>query len=86
MRKATKARHRQWRGERLLALLDERGLSRNWLAERIGVSRAVVTLWILNGRRPKPGNEVAIAEALGVERSFFLDCDRSVVATQRSRK
>ena len=61
-----------FRGDRLIALLEERGLSQNELARRVGVSQA--TIWKL-ATQPVQGSKHIhrIASELGTSPEFLMD-------------
>ena len=65
-------------GSRLKALRRERGLSRESLAEAVGVSVAAVGQWERDLYAPNPANVATLAECLGVPPGDFL----SVPSTQ----
>lgn len=53
----------------LATIIDERGLKRSWIAQKIGVSRSAVTRWA-DGDWPIPPKRAAqLAELLDVPQS-----------------
>lgn len=58
-------------GERLSAWLAARSMSQKALAERIGMSRAVVSMWISGKVKPSHDALQAIIGALAVDMSTF---------------
>lgn len=62
-----------WNGARLRELRVAAGLSQSALAERAGVTRDTVAQWEANNREPIWTNVVALAKALGVDCSAFLE-------------
>lgn len=59
--------------ERILQIMEERGISRSELAERLGVSKAAVSKLFNNGSNMTLKRLLTIAEALGLELRVNLD-------------
>lgn len=57
---------------RLAEVLDEQGRRRDWLAERAGVSPALVTLIAQGKRSPSPEFRERAAAALGVPETLLF--------------
>lgn len=59
--------------EKLKKIRTEKGISQAALAQKAGVSKAVIGYWELNQRSPKIGQVMKIASALNVDWSSLLD-------------
>ena len=59
-------------GERLRELLEERELSVNQFAGKIGVSASAVSAWTRGVKQPTADNIVACAEFFGVSADYML--------------
>jgi transcriptional regulator with XRE-family HTH domain len=59
-------------GCRLRELREEKGLTQGQLAELVGVKRDAVARWEADVREPGWSNVVALANALGVDCTAFL--------------
>lgn len=57
---------------RIKAVLAEKGVTNNWLAEQLGVNRASVSKWCTNSMQPTVEMLFRIAEALDVEAKDLL--------------
>lgn len=62
-----------WNGSRLKELRLAAGLTQTKLAEQIGVSRDAIARWESNNREPNWTSVVALAKALGVDCTAFLE-------------
>jgi len=60
-------------GKKLEKLLAERGLKKNQLAKRAGISPGTITDLIKNRHAASPKNLKKIAQALGVPQSYFIE-------------
>jgi len=59
-------------GAKLSRLMDEQGRRGDWVATKLGVSQATVSLW-RNGKQPIPWYWVRpLAEVLGVDEDALL--------------
>lgn len=54
-------------------LMDARGLTQSELAEKIGVSRAVISSWMTGVRFPRMGGVEKLAAFFGVDKSELLE-------------
>ena len=61
-----------WFGARLRELREQAGLTQQQLADKCGVKWEAVSRWERGTREPGWSNVVALAEALGVECTAFL--------------
>jgi DNA-binding XRE family transcriptional regulator len=61
-----------WMGGRLRELREQKGLTQTQLAELVGVKRDAVARWEADVREPGWSNVVALASALGVDCTAFL--------------
>ena len=61
-----------WFGARLRELREQAGLTQQQLAEQCGVKWEAVSRWERSTREPSWSNVVALAKALGVECTAFL--------------
>lgn len=52
---------------RIREVLDEKGKSNNWLAEKLGVDPVTISRYVNNHRQPSMETLQAIAKALGVK-------------------
>ena len=59
-------------GERLRELRRERGVGQVELANRIGVSKSIISLWENGLREPTISNLVAIAKYFGVTADYLV--------------
>lgn len=59
-------------GERLRELRRERGVGQVELANRIGVSKGIISLWENGLREPTISNLVAIAKYFGVTADYLV--------------
>lgn len=59
-------------GERLKELLEEKGLSINQFAEKIGVSASAVSAWTRGVKQPTADNIILIARFFGVTTDYIL--------------
>src|SRR5262245_61511166 len=62
----------EWFAGRLRELRCEAGLTQEQLAEKVGVKRGAIARWESGTREPSWSNVVALARALGVECTAFL--------------
>lgn len=64
-------------GLRITGLLKKRGMTQKELAERIGVTEAVISRYISGDREPKPDALANMATALHTTSDFLLgiECD-----------
>ena len=61
--------------ERLKAVINKRGISQQFLAEQIGVTKATMSRYINGSRTPK-GNIISkLADALNVSTDYLLGVD-----------
>ncbi len=58
-------------GEKLKDLRLEKGLGQVELAQKLGVSKGIVSLWENDLREPKLSNLIAIAQFFGVSIDFL---------------
>ncbi len=58
--------------ERLKELRQEKGIGQEELANRIGVSRGVISLWENGLREPTMGNLAALARFFGVSLDYLV--------------
>src|SRR5262245_59344240 len=77
-----------WFGGRVRELREERGWSREDLANAAGVSARAVVQWERNEREPSWSNVLALAAALGVECTAFTTppAEREPAGPGRPRK
>lgn len=54
-------------------LMDARGLTQSELAEKIGVSKAVISSWMTGARFPRMGGVEKLAAFFGVDKSELLE-------------
>lgn len=59
-------------GERLRELLEEKNLSVNKFAAKIGVSPSAVSAWTRGVKQPTADNIIACAEFFGVSSDYIL--------------
>jgi putative transcriptional regulator len=52
---------------RIKAILAEKGMTNNWLAETLGMNRTTVSKWCTNQMQPTVETLFAIAEVLDVD-------------------
>ena len=64
-------------GERISALLQDRGMTQRELAEKVGTTEASVSRYLKNGRMPKADVLWKIAQALGVTTDELLNPDEA---------
>lgn len=64
---------------KLATVLHEQGRRQEWVAERMGVSQALVTRWINGERRISYDNLTRLADLLGVEESAIDGKDYEAV-------
>jgi transcriptional regulator with XRE-family HTH domain len=58
--------------ERVIRLLDERGMSDKELCQASGIKQSTFATWKQNGRSPKITYAAGIANALGVSEKYLL--------------
>jgi hypothetical protein len=58
--------------EAVLRVLQEQGRSKNWLHNKTGVARSTVDAWAIQPRPPQARTVLAVAEALGMDRTDAL--------------
>ncbi len=61
--------------ERLGALIREKGIQQNNLADILGVSESTVGKWLLEKAMPRMGAIQKLADYFGVSKSYFLEKD-----------
>lgn len=64
-------------------LMDERGINQGELADKIGVSKAVISSWMTGTRYPRMPKIEKLAEYFGVDKSALLERN---VADKESRR
>ena len=74
-----------WMGGRLRELREQKGLTQTQLAELVGVKRDAVARWEADVREPGWSNVVALAQALGVDCTAFLQAPAERPETGRGR-
>jgi transcriptional regulator with XRE-family HTH domain len=74
-----------WMGGRLRELREQKGLTQSQLAELVGVKRDAVARWEADVREPGWSNAVALAQALGVDCTAFLQAPAERPETGRGR-
>ncbi len=57
----------------LKQVIDETGRKKGWVAEKMGVSNSLVSLWISGNRRVLQKYRKRLAEVLGVPYSFLWE-------------
>lgn len=68
---------------RLREIREAKGLSREELADRVGVSEEAIALWERAQREPSMGNFVAVARALGVSLDAFLEPAKNPIESRK---
>ena len=74
-----------WIGGRLRELREQKGLTQSQLAELVGVKRDAVARWEADVREPGWSNVVALAQALGVDCTAFLQAPAEKLTPKRGR-
>lgn len=64
-------------GERISEMLKKSGMHQKDLAERVGVTEAVISRYISGDREPKPEMLANIATALHTTSDYLLDIENS---------
>lgn len=59
-------------GERLKNLRNEKGISQPQLAQALGVSKGIISLWECNLREPLASNVILAARFFGVTTDYIL--------------
>ncbi len=71
--------------KRLAELRVKAGLTQTALAQKAGISQQAISNWEEGHREPSWSNVVALAEALGVDCSAFLEKPKTVTRPGRGR-
>ena len=69
--------------ERLKAALQVRQMRQSVLASKIGVSRAIITMYLKGQTRPRQNRLSKISEALDVQTAWLLGYDVTMMAPKR---
>lgn len=62
-------------GEKIRQAMREAGLTQRKLADKLGITNPVISVWVTGKRNPKPDTLRRIAQATGKPYSYFMDSD-----------